>query len=547
MSSSASSSAPRARDSWSGQTGFLLAAIGSAIGLGNIWRFPGVSYSNGGGAFLVPYLVALIFVGIPMLWLDYAVGHKFRGSPPWALRKIIGGGEFIGWFQTFVCFVIMVYYGAVLAWGVQYTIYSVNAAWGDDPTTFFTDTFLQVVPGDTFSWAPAWSVMIPLALVWVLVLFVIGRGLSNGVEAANKVFLPLLVILFLALVVRALFLPGAVEGLNAFFTPNWSALSDPKVWLAAFAQIFYSLSVGFGIMLTYASYLPKKTNLVGTGLVAAFANSSFEVLAGFGVFGTLGFMAHQQGVGVDKLQGLTGISLSFITFPTIINEMPGGALFGILFFLSLTLAGITSLISLLQVVGAAAAEKMGTTPLKAALVVGIPAAVVSVFVFGTTSGVYSLDVVDAYINQVGVLSSAIIMSAVTGVILRKLPMLRKHLNKVSDTKFVGTWWIVIVGAALPILLAYMMGDTVLGYIENGYDPKNYSRGFEGIFGWGMLAVSVVATIALTWAPWRTNVDSFTAQDEEGAEYSHAGVPAPAQKSDAKEVTSDAEAASSAQA
>ena len=544
MSSSASSSAPRARDSWSGQTGFLLAAIGSAIGLGNIWRFPGVSYSNGGGAFLVPYLVALVFVGIPMLWLDYAVGHKFRGSPPWALRKIIGGGEFIGWFQTFVCFVIMVYYGAVLAWGVQYTIYSVNAAWGDDPTTFFTDTFLQVVPGDTFSWAPAWAVMIPLALVWILVLFVIGRGLSKGVEAANKVFLPLLVILFLALVVRALFLPGAVEGLNAFFTPNWGALADPKVWLAAFAQIFYSLSVGFGIMLTYASYLPKKTNLVGTGLVAAFANSSFEVLAGFGVFGTLGFMAHQQGVGVDKLQGLTGISLSFITFPTIINEMPGGALFGILFFLSLTLAGITSLISLLQVVGAAAAEKMGTTPLKAALVVGIPAAVVSVFVFGTTSGVYSLDVVDAYINQVGVLSSAIIMSAVTGVILRKLPMLRKHLNKVSDTKFVGTWWIVIVGAALPILLAYMMGDTVLGYIENGYDPKNYSRGFEGIFGWGMLAVAVVATIALTWAPWRTNVDSFVAQDEEGAEYSHAGVPAPAQK---KEVTSDAEAASSAQA
>ena len=116
--------------------------------------------------------------------------------------------------------------------------------------------------------------MIPLALVWVLVLFVIGRGLSKGVEAANKVFLPLLVILFLALVVRALFLPGAVEGLNAFFTPNWSALADPNVWLAAFAQIFYSLSVGFGIMLTYASYLKPKSNLTGTALVAGFANSS---------------------------------------------------------------------------------------------------------------------------------------------------------------------------------------------------------------------------------------------------------------------------------
>ena len=344
MSSSASRPAPRARDSWSGQTGFLLAAIGSAIGLGNIWRFPGVSYSNGGGAFLVPYLVALIFVGIPMLWLDYAVGHKFRGSPPWALRKILGGGEFIGWFQTFVCFVIMVYYGAVLAWGVQYTIYSVNAAWGDDPTTFFTDTFLQVVPGDTFSWAPAWAVMIPLALVWILVLFVIGRGLSKGVEAANKIFLPLLVILFLALVIRALFLPGAVEGLNAFFTPNWAALADPKVWLAAFAQIFYSLSVGFGIMLTYASYLQRKSNLTGTALVAGFANSSFEILAGIGVFSAVGFMAHQGGVSVSEVEGLTGPILSFVTFPKIISMMPGGPIFGVLFFSSLVLAGVTSLL-----------------------------------------------------------------------------------------------------------------------------------------------------------------------------------------------------------
>ena len=386
MSSSASKSAPRARDSWSGQTGFLLAAIGSAIGLGNIWRFPGVSYSNGGGAFLVPYLVALISVGLPTLWPDYAVGHKFRGSPPWALRKIIGGGEFIGWFQTFVCFVIMVYYGAVLAWGVQYTIYSVNAAWGDDPTTFFTDTFLQVVPGDTFSWAPAWSVMIPLALVWVLVLFVIGRGLSKGVEAANKVFLPLLVILFLALVVRALFLPGAVEGLNAFFTPNWGALADPKVWLAAFAQIFYSLSVGFGIMLTYASYLQRKSNLTGTALVAGFANSSFEILAGIGVFSAVGFMAHQGGVSVSEVEGLTGPILSFVTFPKIISMMPGGPIFGVLFFSSLVLAGVTSLLSLLQVVSGGLQDKFGWSPARSALVLGVPATVISLVLFGTRSG-----------------------------------------------------------------------------------------------------------------------------------------------------------------
>lgn len=536
-----------AREQWGSQFGFLMAAIGSAIGLGNIWRFPGVTYSNGGGAFMIPYVVALLTAGVPFLLLDYAVGHRYRGSSPAVFRRMSKRWEWLGWWHVVVCFVIMTYYAVIIGWSLRYTFYSVNTAWDQDKDgakDFFFNKFLHVAGTVDYNSSPVWNVVIPLIVVWAIVIAVIGKGVAGGVERANKVFLPLLVLLFVVLVVRALFLPGAVDGLNALWTPNFDSLGEPKVWVAAYSQIFYSLSIGFGIMLTYASYLPKKTNLVGTGLVAAFANSSFEVLAGFGVFGTLGFMAHQQGVGVNKLEGLTGISLSFITFPTIINEMPGGALFGILFFLSLTLAGITSLISLLQVVGAAAAEKMGTTPLKAALVVGIPAAVVSVFVFGTTSGVYSLDVVDAYINQVGVLSSAIIMSAVTGVILRKLPMLRKHLNKVSDTKFVGQWWIVIVGAALPILLAYMMGDTVLGYIENGYNPKDYSRGFEGIFGWGMLAVSVVATIALTWAPWRTNVDSFVAQDEEGTEYSHAGVPAPAKK---KEVTSDAEAASSAQA
>ena len=177
-STTASVEQPKRQDTWTGQTGFLLAAIGSAIGLGNIWRFPGVAYTNGGGAFLIPYLVAILFVGIPMLWLDYALGHKFRGSPAWALRRIKAGGEFIGWFQVFVSFVILTYYAAVIAWGVQYTIFSVKQSWGDDPLTFFTSDFLQVAAGDTFSWSPVAAVAIPLALIWIFVLLILGRGLS---------------------------------------------------------------------------------------------------------------------------------------------------------------------------------------------------------------------------------------------------------------------------------------------------------------------------------------------------------------------------------
>src|SRR5690606_14719472 len=164
--------------------------------------------------------------------------------------------------------------------------------------------------------------------------------------------LPVLVIAFLVLVVRALFLDGAVDGLNALFTPNWGALADPDVWIAAYSQIFFSLSIAFGIMVTYASYRRRKSNLTTPGLVVAFSNSSFEILAGIGVFATLGFFAFQQGIQVGELEGLTGVGLSFITFPAIVAQMPGGPILGALFFGSPTLAGFTSLISALHVVPA---------------------------------------------------------------------------------------------------------------------------------------------------------------------------------------------------
>ena len=487
------------RESWSGQTGFLLAAIGSAIGLGNIWRFPGTAYANGGGALLVPYLVALVLVGIPMLLLDYAMGHKLRGSPPWALRRLAAGGEVLGWFQTFVCFVILVYYGAVIAWSAQYMVYSVNQSWGEDPTSFFTDTFLRVVPGDQFSWEPVAAVAVPLVLIWVLVLAIIGRGIARGVEAANKVFLPLLVILFLALVVRALFLPGAVEGLNAFFTPNWSALADPNVWLAAFAQIFYSLSVGFGIMLTYASYLKPKSNLTGTALVAGFANSSFEILAGIGVFSAIGFMAHQGGVSVSEVEGLTGPILSFVTFPKIISMMPGGPLFGVLFFSSLVLAGVTSLLSLLQVVSGGLQDKFGWSPARSALILGVPATAISLVLFGTRSGLNNLDIVDNFINSVGVVSSAIMFAVLCAVAGPRLGALRAHINSVSSVK-VPKLWEPLVGIVIPVVLFVMMAMSLVKVLKDGYE--DYPSMYVLIFGWGSVAVALIASLIFTLIPWK---------------------------------------------
>ena len=512
MSSTPTTPVP-AREQWSGQLGFLMAAIGSAIGLGNIWRFPGVAYSNGGGAFMIPYIIALLAVGVPVLLLDYALGHRYRGSSPAVFRRVSARFEWLGWWHVVICFVIMTYYAVIVAWALRYTIFSLTTAWGDDASGFFSDYIglgeVSEAGTPAYSAEPIAGVIIPLVLVWAFGLYVIARGVSKGVERANRVFLPILVVMFLMLVVRAMLLPGATDGLNTLFTPDWSKLGDYRVWMAAFGQIFFSLSIGFGIMLTYASYLKRRSNLVGTGLTAAFANSSFELLAGIGVFATLGFMAHVQNVTVGELEGISGPALAFVTFPTVISQMPGGPIFGFLFFASFTLAGLTSFISIIQVVAPAIAEKFGWSNITATFACGLPSAVLSFVLFGTSSGLYDLDVVDAYINNIGVVASAIIMCLGLGLVLRRFKVLQRHLNVVSETRVVGTWWRVMIAVVVPLLLGYMFVQTAWSYAHDGY---TYSHGFEAVFGWGMLFVGAVATIVLTVIPWRTPVDQFTPLD-----------------------------------
>ena len=497
------------REQWSGQLGFLMAAIGSAIGLGNIWRFPGVAYTNGGGAFVVPYVIALLAAGLPILLLDYALGHRFRGSTPAVFRRMSSKLEWLGWFQVFICFVIMTYYAVVVAWSLRYMFFSFTIAWGDDAAGFFQSYIGMDRLGSEVGYSPAvvMGVAVPLLFVWAFGLVVTALGVSDGVERANRIFLPLLVLMFAALVVRALMLPGAGAGLNALFTPKWSALLDYKVWMAALGQIFLSLSVGFGVMLTYASYLQqRRSNLVGTGLVAGFANSSFELLAGIGVFATLGFMANAQNTSVDKLENIAGPSLSFITFPTVISQMPGGALFGVLFFASFAMAGLTSFISIIQVVSAGFGEKLGLAPRTASLVVGVPAAVLSFILFATSSGLPDLDVVDAFINNIGVVASAIIMCVAVAWVLRRTRLLQDHLNAVSESRMVGLWWRVLVGGIVPVLLGYMFFQTLWSYMIQGYDT--YPNGFVMVFGWGMLLLVALATAIMTLVPWKTPVDEF---------------------------------------
>lgn len=487
----------RRRGGFSSRRVFILAAIGSAVGLGNIWRFPYVAYENGGGAFVIPYLVALLTAGLPFLLLDYALGHRFRGSAPLSFARLRRGTEGFGWWQVAICTVIAVYYAAVIAWALRYTFFSVSEAWGDDPEGFFFGKFLQagdvrvttdVVPG----------VLVPLVIVWGVVLAIMALGVQKGIGASSVVFIPVLVVAFAALVVQALLLPGAADGLDAFFTPDWGALTSPGVWAAAFGQIFFSLSIGFGIMITYASYTGRRENMTGSGLVVGFANSGFELLAGIGVFAALGFMAQASGVAVnDVVSG--GIGLAFIAFPTIISQAPAGALIGVLFFASLVIAGITSLVSVIEVVISAFRDKFETSRLTATLAVGLPIALVSLVLFGTTSGIYVLDVVDHFVNQYGILVVALVSMLVVVWAVRALRELGDHLNQHGHPRM-GTGWRVVTSVVTPLTLAVVLVTALREDLAQPYE--DYPSWLLLVFGWGMVVLLPVVGFLLARLPWR---------------------------------------------
>ena len=483
---------------------FILAAIGSAVGLGNIWRFPYVAYSNGGGAFILPYLVALLTAGIPLLFFDYAIGHRYRASPPLAMRRLGRAKwvETLGWWQVLVCFIIAVYYAAILAWASMYFVFSFNQAWGDDAKAFLYGNFLHLAktPHIGFDFVP--QIAIPMAVVWIVTLVVIALGVKRGIARANVIMIPLLLVMFLILVFQAIMLPGAIDGLNAFFTPDWSALANPSVWAAAYGQIFFSLSVGFGIMITYSSYLRRRTNLTGSGLVVGFANSSFELLAGIGVFAALGFMMQATNQTMDQVAA-GGIGLAFIAFPTIVSSTSLGPIIGALFFASLVFAGFTSMISIVEVCVSALRDKLGLSRIKATLAVGLPMAAVSMMFLPTTTGLYFLDISDEFINKFGILLGAFASVIVVGWVLRRLPMLQQHLDRVSSVRF-GKAWLVLVGIVVPIVLGYILINEVITKVREPYE--GYPLQMLGIFGWGMTGalVAIAAILALV-THWRQGV------------------------------------------
>ena len=491
-------SAPK-RETFSGRNAFIMAAIGSAVGLGNIWRFPYTTYENGGGAFIIPYLIALLTAGIPLLFLDYAIGHRHRGGAPLSYRRFSPHFEVFGWWQMMVNVIIGLYYAVVLGWAASYTYFSINGAWGDKPIDFFIGEFLKmgdIKNGVSFEFVG--MVTGPLIAMWIIALGVLSLGVQKGIAKVSSVLMPVLVIMFMALVIYSLFLPGAKKGLDALFTPDWSKLSNPSVWIAAYGQIFFSLSICFGIMVTYASYLKKESDLTGSGLVVGFANSSFEVLAGVGVFAALGFIATAQGQEVSEV-AKGGIGLAFFAFPTIINKAPFGEVLGVLFFGSLTFAALTSFISVIEVIISAIQDKLRVRRVKVTFIVGVPMMLVSVLLFGTTTGLPMLDVFDKFVNYFGIVAVAFV-SLIAIVANEKLGLLGDHLNETSSFK-VGFFWRLCIVLTTGIL-AFMLFSEGAKVLSEGYE--GYPSWFVNIFGWGMAISLLIVAFMLSRLKWKND-------------------------------------------
>lgn len=474
---------------WNSKTGFLLAALGSAIGLGNIWRFPYMAYRNGGGAFLVPYFVALFVVGIPLLMLEFGLGHYYRRALPQSLARIHPRFSWIGWWAvSFVMFGIVVYYGVVIAWCGNYLLYSVTQPWEsvDGVNTFFDETFLgAVVNGQPFALvdpgdgriqlgAMRWQVLIALALVWFVNWLITRRQLQQGIELANKIFIPLLIVLTIVLVAWSWNFEGAAEGRSIYLTPNWSQVFQPQTWIDAFSQIFFTLSLGFGIMVAYASYLPRESDIPTSAFLAAMGNCAFSIFAAFAVFAAIGMLADERDIKLSEMLSverevarleslqdsdpeafagqseryaelteqqaanqqfqsqMSTFGLLFKTYPAILTEMGpiAGRVFGVLFFLSLLIAGISSSISIVEAFMASLADQLGWS--RKRMSAGLCSiALVLGTVFCTQAGLFILDLVDHFITTYALVLVAICEAIIVGWIF-PADRLRSHLDGYRD-------------------------------------------------------------------------------------------------------------------
>ncbi|MDP2544584.1 sodium-dependent transporter [Photobacterium damselae subsp. piscicida] len=474
------------REQWGSRGGFILAAVGLAIGLGNIWRFPYMAYENGGGAFFIPYLFAMLTAGIPFMIMEFTLGHKLRSAAPRAFAKLGGKYEWLGWFQVFIV--------AVIGWAISYLGFSFKQSWGSDTNAFFFNEYLKLgehSPSQLGGFQL--HIAIPMMIAWAITFAAIYSGVKGGIERASKIMMPLLFIIVLGLITRVVFLPGALDGLNYLFQPDFSKILDAKVWSAAYGQIFFTLSVGFAIMIAYSSYLPSKSDINKNAFMTVLINCGFSITAGVLIFAVLGYMAQEQAKPLTEVVS-AGVGLAFVTIPAAINLLPAPYILGPLFFLALVVAGLSSHISIIEAVTSAVIDKLNWSRKKAAIVVCGTGFIVSM-AFATNGGLLLLDLVDYFINNVALLSSCLLELLIVGWLV-KIADIRQYANSISDFT-IGKWFELCIHFISPIMLAIILVTNLYKTLAEGYGGYDMSNLLT--LGWGLVGMMIVVSIIINLA------------------------------------------------
>ncbi|KML05026.1 sodium-dependent transporter [Rossellomorea marisflavi] len=438
-----------AKQQWTSKLGFILAAAGSAIGLGAIWKFPYMAGANGGGVFFLLFILFTVLIGAPILLAEFIIGRKAGADAITSYKKLAPNSywHLIGYLGTIVSFIILSFYSVVGGWILSYLWRSVTGSLSGKTQEGYSALFESVISNP-------WEVLIAQGVFMIMTIMVVQGGVQKGIERASRYMMPSLFILFFVLVIRALTLDGAMEGVRFLLLPDWSQLTGKTV-LLAMGQAFFALTVGLSVMVTYASYLPKNDSMPKSALSVSGLNILISLLAGLVIFPAvyaLGFQPDQ------------GPGIAFVVLPAVFNEMAFGGLFFTIFLVLLLFATLTSAFSILEIGVAGLSKGASTKRVKFSWMVGILAFIAgipSALSFGVLgdikiAGLNFFDFADNITSNFGLPIGALLISIFIGYRLKKEDVWDEVRLGSGISRGVFNAWMLLIRILVPIAIILIL-------------------------------------------------------------------------------------------
>ncbi|MCQ2473817.1 MAG: sodium-dependent transporter [Saccharofermentans sp.] len=484
------------REKWSSRSAFIMAAIGSAVGLGNAWRFPGLASKYGGGAFLFVYLIAMLIIGIPLLMMEVSVARYTRLGAPGSMRALNKKTEAIGWIAVSNGIGISIYYAAVFAWVILMFVISYKFGGLTGNPEGASKLWMETIKttGTTSGFTTiAWPVVGCLIAAWILCYLCIRNGTTTvGKVVKFTVSLPVLCLLVMA--IRGVMMPGAMAGLSKLFVPDWNAMKDSNIWVDAMGQVFYSLSTSMAIMFAYGSFLDKKSNIVTDTIIIAFSDMFISVLAGIVMFTTM------AGTGMLDNMSASGIATAFIIYPQAIVKISDSpvfnTIFAFIFYFCLITLAIDSLFSIIEGISTAVSDKFHLNKKKTTLTICLIEGVISI-IYVTGAGLAILDIVDYFINSYTLIITGILEMIAAGWFFKTSKILDELNRNTNKFKMPSWWFIPSIKVISPAILIGLFVWNLVNLIKAGgiYGAADgYSLKANIIFGWCVVALILCSGI-----------------------------------------------------